>query len=51
MFSSKPKAPVTIAEEFIPVVEEQPVVIIPEEESMPKKKKAVKKGSKTLSLK
>jgi hypothetical protein len=50
MFGPKPQAPVTIAEEFIPVVQEQPIVIVPEEESIPKKKKAVKKVPKTPSL-
>lgn len=48
MFSSKKPVdlPVTIAEEFMPVVEEQPVVIVPEEESVPKKKKVYKKKPK-----
>lgn len=52
MFSSKKPVdlPVTIAEEFMPVVEEQPVVIVPEEESVPKKKKVYKKKPKQSSL-
>lgn len=50
MFGPKPEAPVTIAEEFVPVVEEQPVVIVPEEQPKPKKKKVVKKEPKSPSL-
>jgi hypothetical protein len=50
MFGPKPEAPVTIAEEFMPVVEEQPVVIVPEEQPKPNKKKVVKKGPKNSSL-
>lgn len=50
MFSSKKpvELPVTIAEEFMPVVEEQPiVVVVPEEETAkPAKKKVYKKKSK-----
>lgn len=53
MFSSKKVAekPVTIAQEFIPVVEEQPVVIVSEEESATAgKKKVYKKKPKQASL-
>jgi hypothetical protein len=53
MFSSKKpvELPVTIAEEYMPVVEEQPVVIVPEEEVLqPKKKKVVKAKPRNNSL-
>lgn len=52
MFSSKKPVnlPVTIAEEFIPVVEEQPVVVVPEEAQQPKKKKVVKAKPRNNSL-
>jgi hypothetical protein len=50
MFGPKPQAPVTIAEEFMPVVEEQPVVIVPEEQPELKKKKVVKRKPKNPSL-
>lgn len=53
MFSSKKpvELPVTIAEEFMPVVEEQPVVIVHEEQSaQPAKKKVYKKKPKQASL-
>lgn len=48
MFGPKPEAPVSIAEEFIPVVEEQPVVIVPEERPKPKPKKKAKPKSSGL---
>ena len=53
MFSSKKATdlPVTIVEEFMPLVEEQPVIIVPEEESaQPSKKKVYKKKPKQNSL-
>jgi hypothetical protein len=50
IFGPKPQAPVTIAEEFMPVVEEQPVVIVPEEQPELKKKKVVKRKPKNPSL-
>lgn len=53
MFSSKKpvELPITIAEEFMPVVEEQPVIIVHEEESVkPGKKKVYKKKPKQASL-
>lgn len=50
LFGPKPEAPVTIAEDFVPVVEEQPVVIIPEERPKPIKKKVTKPKPKQSSL-
>lgn len=50
MFGPKPEVPVTIAEDFVPVVEEQPVVIVPEEQPKPKPKKKTKPKPKSNSL-
>lgn len=50
LFGPKPEAPVTIAEDFVPVVEEQPVVIVPEERPKPIKKKVTKPKPKQSSL-
>jgi hypothetical protein len=50
LFGPKPQAPITIAEEFMPVVEEQPVVIVPDDRPKPVKKKVVKRERKSPSL-
>lgn len=50
LFGSKPQAPAQVVEDFVPVVEEQPVVIVPEERPKPKKKKVSKPKPKQSSL-
>jgi hypothetical protein len=50
LFGPKPQASVPVADDVIPVVEEQPVVIVPEERPKPAKKKVVKRERKSPSL-